>query len=57
LMRVAGRRKISITDFGLTAPKNLLLGMVKVNEQIVIDLNLLCKLSLKEEDLAEHIAR
>jgi hypothetical protein len=54
LMRVAGRKKISITDFGLTAPQNLLLGMVKVNEQIVIDLNLLCKLRLKEDDLAEH---
>ncbi len=57
LMRIAGRKKISITDFGLTAPKNLLLGMVKVNEQIVIDLNFLCKLSLKEEDLAEHPVR
>lgn len=57
LMRVAGRKKISITDFGLAAPKNLLLGMVKVNEQIEIDLNLLCKLNLKENDLAEHHVR
>lgn len=54
LMRVAGRKKISITDFGLTAPKNLLLGMVKVNEQIVIDLNFLCKLNLMVGTLAEH---
>jgi hypothetical protein len=51
-MRIAGRKKISITDFGLTAPKNLLLGMVRVNEQIVIDLNLLCKLRLNNEDAA-----
>ena len=57
LMRVAGRKKISITDFGLTAPKNLLLGMVKVNEQIVIDLNFLCKLSLMDGDLADQPVR
>jgi hypothetical protein len=54
LMRVAGRKMISISDFGMTAPKNLLLGMVKVNEQIVIDLNLLCKLNLMEDNLASH---
>ncbi len=57
LMRVAGRKKISITDFGLAAPKNLLLGMVKVNEQIVIDLNFLCKLNLMDGTLAEHPVR
>lgn len=57
LMRVAGRKEISITDFGLAAPKNLLLGMVKVNEQIVIDLNFLCKLNLMDGDLADHPVR
>lgn len=54
LMRVAGKKRISITDFGLAAPKNLLLGMVKINEQIVIDLNFLCKLRLNEGDVAEQ---
>lgn len=53
LMRIAGKKKISITDFGLTAPKTLLLGMVKINEQIEIDLNFLCKLRLQNEDVAE----
>ena len=37
LMRISGKKKLSITDFGLTAPKTLLLGMVKINEQIEID--------------------
>jgi len=52
LMYVAGRKKISITDFGLTAPKNLMLGMVKVKEQIEVDLNILCQLRILNEDVA-----
>ena len=57
LMRIAGKKKISITDFGLTAPTSLLLGMVKINEQIEIDLNFLCKLRLQNEDVAELSAK
>jgi len=57
LMRISGKKKLSITDFGLTAPKTLLLGMVKINEQIEIDLNFLCKLNVKNNDLADHPAQ
>lgn len=53
LMRIVGRKKISIKDFGLTTPKTLL-GMVKVNELIEINLNFLCKLNLINNDLADH---
>lgn len=54
LMRIVGRKRISITDFGLNAPTTLLFGLAKINEQIVVDLNLLCKLRLKNEDVAER---
>jgi len=57
LMRISGKKKLSITDFGLTAPRTLLLGMVKINKQIEIDLNLLCKLNVKNNDLADHPAK
>lgn len=57
LMRIAGRKKILITDFGLTAPKNLLLGMVKVNEQIVIDLNFLCRFHMQDKNIADLSVR
>lgn len=48
LVRVEGKKKFSITDFGLSAPRNLLLGMVKINEQIVVGLDFLFKLRTKE---------
>lgn len=54
LMRIVGRKRISITDFGLSAPTNLLFGLAKINDKIVIDLNLLCKLQLKGQDMAER---
>jgi len=53
LIRIVGQKRISITDFGLSAPTNLLFGMAKVNEQIVIDLNLQCKYRLQNEEVAE----
>jgi len=53
LMRIVGKKKISITDFGLTAPKTLLFGMVKINELIEINMNFLCKLQVKNEDVAD----
>lgn len=56
LIRIVGRKKISIKDFGLTTPKTLL-GMVKVNELIEINLNFLCKLNLINDDLADHPVR
>jgi len=57
LMRIEGKKKLSITDFGLNAPKTLLLGMVKINEQIEIDVDFLCRLRIMNEDVAELSAR
>jgi hypothetical protein len=57
VMRIAGKKKLSITDFGLTAPRNLLFGMVKINEQIEINLDFLCRLHVKNEDVADFPAR
>jgi hypothetical protein len=54
LIRIVGKKRISITDFGLSAPTNLLFGMAKVNEQIVIDLNLQCKYRLQNEEVANR---
>ncbi len=51
-LHIIGRKRISITDFGLSAPTTLLFGMAKVNEQIVIDLNLHCSYRLNNEELA-----
>ena len=56
LIRIVGRKKISFKDFGLTTP-NTLLGMVKVNELIEINLNFLCKLNLLNDDLADHLVQ
>lgn len=56
LIRIVGRKKISIKDFGLTTPKTLL-GMVKVNELIEINMNFLCKLNLINDDVADHPVR
>jgi hypothetical protein len=52
LMRIVGKKRISITDFGLVAPKNLLFGLARVNEKIAINLDLFCTLRLKEENMA-----
>lgn len=57
MMRIAGKKKLSITDFGLNAPKTLLLGMVKINEQIEIDVDFLCRLRVMNEDVAQLSAR
>lgn len=57
LMRIAGKKKLFITDFGLNAPKTLLLGMVKINEQIEIDVDFLCRLRVMSEDVAHLSAR
>lgn len=54
LMRIVGKKRISITDFGLNPPTTLLFGLAKINDQIVIDLNLFCKLKLKNEDVANR---
>ncbi|HET9571367.1 MAG TPA: YceI family protein [Bacteroidales bacterium] len=51
-MHVAGKRKVNIKDFGLSAPKSLLLGMLKINDQIQIDLNFLLRLRTKQEEVA-----
>lgn len=48
-IRVEGKKQFSIGDFGLSAPKNLLLGMVVVKEQIVVGMDFLCKLTNKEK--------
>lgn len=40
-----GRKRLSIRDFGLTPPVELI-GLIKVSEWIDIDFNLLCKISL-----------
>jgi hypothetical protein len=53
-MRIAGRKRISITDFGLNAPTNLLFGLAKINEQIVIDLNLLANFRMRNGDVANR---
>jgi hypothetical protein len=53
LMRIAGKKKLSITDFGLTAPRNLLFGMVRINDLIEINLDFQCRLRLKSEDVAD----
>ena len=53
MMRVAGKKKLSITDFGLSAPHHLLLGMVKVNDRIEIDLDFQCSLHVMNEDIAD----
>jgi len=53
LMRIAGKKKLSITDFGLNAPRNLLLGMLRINDQIEIDLDFQCILRVKNEDVSD----
>jgi hypothetical protein len=53
-MRIAGKKRISITDFGLNAPTNLLFGLAKINDQIVIDLNLLATFRMRNVDVANR---
>ena len=48
---VVGSKKISIRDFGLEPPVEML-GLIKVSEWIDIDFKLVCKLSINNEDLA-----
>lgn len=51
-LNITGKKRISITDFGLSAPTDLLLGLAKVNEQIVIGVNLICRVRKEGNDLA-----
>lgn len=56
LMRIDGKKRISIKDFGLCTSKTLL-GMVKINDMIEIVLNMRCKLNITNEDMADHPVR
>ena len=42
--KIIGKKKLNIRDFGLTPPVEMM-GLIKVNEWIEIDFNIICKIS------------
>ena len=49
-IKVTGRKKMNIRDFGLIAP-SAMLGMVKVSEWIEIEFNIVCKVDFLKSKL------
>jgi hypothetical protein len=50
---VVGGKKISIRDFGLQPPVEMM-GLIKVSEWISIDFRMVCRLTFKESTLAQN---